>query len=162
MIVNATVDEQRLILRGMLTVATAGGARQLADTDEAMIHSAWTYAFGHPEIIDAYLPMEGPDIQQYEHLLRTERYQEVTMLNQTTYERGQMKGRADMLVSEEVLAERRGALQAAGGYAYPASQTPWQEMQRANIGQFATGAVLEAAVKYQRIAQTKGLPRDNH
>jgi len=25
-----------------------------------------------------------------------------------------------------------------------------------------TGAVLEPAIKFQRIAQTKGLPRDNH
>jgi dihydroxy-acid dehydratase len=73
-----------------------------------------------------------------------------------------VKGRADMLVSDEVLAERRRALEAAGGYAYPASQTPWQEIQRANVGQLATGMVLEPAVKYQRIAQTKGLPRDNH
>jgi len=72
------------------------------------------------------------------------------------------QGRADMLVPDEVLAARRQALETAGGYAYPASQTPWQEMQRASIGQFETGAVLEPAVKYQRIAQTKGLPRDNH
>ncbi|WP_304278640.1 hypothetical protein, partial [Caulobacter segnis] len=42
------------------------------------------------------------------------------------------------------------------------SQTPWQEIQRAVVGQLETGAVLEPAVKYQRIAQTKGLPRDNH
>jgi dihydroxy-acid dehydratase len=41
-------------------------------------------------------------------------------------------------------------------------QTPWQEMQRMTIGQLQTGACLDFAVKYQRIAQTKGLPRDNH
>ena len=57
---------------------------------------------------------------------------------------------------------RREALEAAGGYAYPASQTPWQEMQRGTIGQMSTGAVLEPAVKYQRIARTKGIPRHNH
>ncbi|WP_235524368.1 hypothetical protein, partial [Caulobacter sp. Root655] len=34
--------------------------------------------------------------------------------------------------------------------------------QRTIVGQMETGAVLEPAVKYQRIAQTKGLPRDNH
>ncbi len=51
---------------------------------------------------------------------------------------------------------------AAGGYAYPASQTPWQEIQRALVGQMDTGAILEGAEKYQRIAQTMGLPRDNH
>ena len=54
------------------------------------------------------------------------------------------------------------SLEAAGGYKYPASQTPWQEMQRAVIGQMETGMVLEPAVKYQRIAQTRGIPRNNH
>ncbi|SNS50919.1 MULTISPECIES: IlvD/Edd family dehydratase [unclassified Azospirillum] len=65
-------------------------------------------------------------------------------------------------VSDEELARRRAELAAAGGYAYPASQTPWQEIQRATVGQMNTGAILEGAEKYQRIAQTKGLPRDNH
>jgi dihydroxy-acid dehydratase len=72
------------------------------------------------------------------------------------------KSRVDVLVSASEVVKRRKALEAAGGYAYPESQTPWQEMQRAVIGQMDTGAVLEPAVKYQRIAQTKGLPRDNH
>jgi dihydroxy-acid dehydratase len=72
------------------------------------------------------------------------------------------KSRVDVLVSAVEIVERRKALEAAGGFAYPESQTPWQEMQRAVVGQMETGAVLEPAVKYQRIAQTKGLPRDNH
>jgi len=72
------------------------------------------------------------------------------------------KGTCDVLIPEAELAERRKALEAAGGYPYPASQTPWQEMQRAVVGQMETGMVLENAVKYQRIAQTKGIPRDNH
>jgi dihydroxy-acid dehydratase len=72
------------------------------------------------------------------------------------------KGRADMLVDEAELDRRRAALAAAGGYAYPASQTPWQEIQRNLVGQMNTGAILEGAEKYQRIAQTMGLPRDNH
>ncbi|MDF2995622.1 MAG: Dihydroxy-acid dehydratase [Xanthobacteraceae bacterium] len=72
------------------------------------------------------------------------------------------RGTADMLVPEEELAERRRALEAAGGYAYPANQTPWQEIQRGVVGQLETGAVLEPAVRYQRIAQTMGVPRDNH
>jgi dihydroxy-acid dehydratase len=72
------------------------------------------------------------------------------------------KGTADILISDEELAVRRKALEAAGGYAYPESQTPWQEIQRTYVGQMETGAVLEPAVKYQRIAQTKGIPRDNH
>jgi dihydroxy-acid dehydratase len=68
----------------------------------------------------------------------------------------------DLLVSDEEFAARRAALQAKGGYAYPASQTPWQEMQRSVVGPMSSGAILEGAEKYQRIAQTMGLPRDNH
>jgi dihydroxy-acid dehydratase len=71
-------------------------------------------------------------------------------------------GTADVLIDETELAERRRALEAAGGYRYPASQTPWQEIQRAVVGQLGSGAILEGAEAYQRIAQTKGLPRDNH
>ncbi|WP_242120717.1 IlvD/Edd family dehydratase [Sphingomonas lacusdianchii] len=72
------------------------------------------------------------------------------------------KGRADVLLSDEELAERRRDLEAAGGYQYPASQTPWQEIQRSVVGQMSTGAILEGAEAYQKIAQTRGLPRDNH
>jgi dihydroxy-acid dehydratase len=72
------------------------------------------------------------------------------------------KGRVDVLISDEELAIRRAALEAKGGYAFPASQTPWQEIQRSVVGQMDTGAILEGAEKYQRIAQTMGLPRDNH
>ncbi len=72
------------------------------------------------------------------------------------------KGTANVLIGDEELAERRRTLTAAGGYAFPRSQTPWQEIQRATVGQMETGAILEGAEKYQRIAQTMGLPRDNH
>lgn len=72
------------------------------------------------------------------------------------------RGKADILISGEELAERYETLSKEGGYQYPAHQTPWQEIQRSIVGQMESGAVLEPAVKYQRIAQTKGLPRDNH
>ena len=72
------------------------------------------------------------------------------------------KGEANMLVSDEEIARRREAFEAAGGYDYPKSQTPWQEMQRAATGQTDGGAVLEPALKYQRLAQTVGVPRHNH
>jgi dihydroxy-acid dehydratase len=72
------------------------------------------------------------------------------------------KRTANMLVPEEELAARRAALQAAGGYKYPASQTPWQEIQRSVVGELSEGMVLKPAVKYQRINTTFGLPRDNH
>jgi len=72
------------------------------------------------------------------------------------------RGTADILLDDAELDERRAELEAAGGYRYPASQTPWQEIQRAVVGQLGTGAILEGAEAYQRIAQTRGLPRDNH
>lgn len=72
------------------------------------------------------------------------------------------KGRADVLLSDEDLATRRRELEAAGGYQYPASQTPWQAIQRSVVGQMSTGAILEGAEAFQQIAQTQGLPRDNH
>jgi dihydroxy-acid dehydratase len=70
-------------------------------------------------------------------------------------------GTADVLISDEELARRRAALEKAGGFKYPASQTPWQEIQRGMVDQLANGMVLEPAVKYQRVAQ-KSVPRDNH
>jgi dihydroxy-acid dehydratase len=72
------------------------------------------------------------------------------------------KRTADLLVTAAELAERRAALSDAGGYAYPASQTPWQEIQRGMVDELADGMVLKPAIKYQRIAQTQPLPRDNH
>jgi len=71
------------------------------------------------------------------------------------------KGTADILISPAELAERRTALQKNGGYRYPSSQTPWQEIQRAMVDQLGEGMVLEPAIKYQRVAQ-KSVPRDNH
>ena len=71
-------------------------------------------------------------------------------------------GTANVLLSDEELAERRAKLEAEGGYPFPASQTPWQEIQRSMVGQMSDGAVLEPAVAYQRVAQTMGLPRDSH
>ncbi|WP_226018915.1 IlvD/Edd family dehydratase [Novosphingobium sp. FKTRR1] len=72
------------------------------------------------------------------------------------------RGTADVLIDNAELAARRAALEATGGYPFPPSQTPWQAIQRAVVGQLATGAILEGAEAFQRIAQTRGLPRDNH
>jgi dihydroxy-acid dehydratase len=72
------------------------------------------------------------------------------------------KGTADILVPESELAERRRALDAAGGFKYPASQTPWQEIQRGLTDQLGDGMVLKPAVKYQKVAEKFGVPRDNH
>jgi len=72
------------------------------------------------------------------------------------------KRTANMQVSDEEIAKRRATLEASGGYKYPVSQTPWQEIQRAVVGELSEGMVLKPAVKYQRINTTFGLPRDNH
>jgi dihydroxy-acid dehydratase len=70
------------------------------------------------------------------------------------------KGTANILIPDAELASRRKAL-AERGPSYPASQTPWQEIQRGMVDQLADGMVLKPAVKYQRVAQ-KFVPRDNH
>jgi len=72
------------------------------------------------------------------------------------------KGEANILLSPDELATRRAELAKAGGYKAPASQTPWQEIQRGMVAQFDEGMVLKPAVKYQRVAQTGGIPRDSH
>ena len=72
------------------------------------------------------------------------------------------KGTADILLPEEELEERRAALASNGGYPFPAHQTPWQEIQRGMVEQFDQGMVLGPAVKYQRVAERSGVPRNNH
>ena len=63
---------------------------------------------------------------------------------------------ANMLVSDEEIELRKKD----GVPPYPESQTPWQEIQRKFVGELSDGAVLENAVKYQKVRKT--LPRDNH
>ena len=72
------------------------------------------------------------------------------------------KGEANILISADELAKRRADLNGHGGYPIPKSQTPWQEIQRSLVAQLADGMVLEPAVKYQHVAKTMGIPRDNH
>jgi dihydroxy-acid dehydratase len=71
------------------------------------------------------------------------------------------RGTADMLISPAELSARRQGLEQQGGYPFPESQTPWQEIQRALVDQLADGMVLKPAVKYQRVAQ-KFIPRNSH
>ena len=77
------------------------------------------------------------------------------------------KRTADLLVDDAELARRRAEVAAqiaAGGLPYvPASQTPWQEIQRGMVDQLDRGMVLKPAVAFQDIAHGEGqLPRDNH
>ncbi|XWN29627.1 MAG: IlvD/Edd family dehydratase [Devosia sp.] len=71
------------------------------------------------------------------------------------------KGRADIKISDEELAARRSALEAEGGYTYPESHTPWQELQRGCVDQLSNGMVLKPAVKYRKIARSF-VPRHSH
>src|SRR6266566_8422499 len=72
------------------------------------------------------------------------------------------KGSADILISKAEYAERKAKLEKQGGYSFPKSQTPWQEIQRGMVDQLSDGMVLRPAVKYQKVAQLSGVPRDNH
>ena len=66
------------------------------------------------------------------------------------------QGRCDVLIGEEEFAERKKAAPAP----IPPSQTPWQELYRATVGQLQSGACLEMAVSYRGVGQD--LPRHNH
>jgi dihydroxy-acid dehydratase len=72
------------------------------------------------------------------------------------------KRTANMLISKTEYERRRRALAKEGGFQIPVSQTPWQEIQRGMVDELSNGMVLKPAVKYQKIAATKGVPRDNH
>ena len=72
------------------------------------------------------------------------------------------KRTANILISKAEYARRKKALEKQGGFKSPASQTPWQEIQRGMVDELSNGMVLKPAVKYQRIDKSKGVPRDNH
>jgi dihydroxy-acid dehydratase len=66
------------------------------------------------------------------------------------------EGACNMLISDEELAKRKGE----GIPPVPASQTPWQQLYRATVGQMETGACMELALEYRGVGQT--LARHNH
>ncbi|MEM7250022.1 MAG: IlvD/Edd family dehydratase [Pseudomonadota bacterium] len=66
------------------------------------------------------------------------------------------RGRIDMVLPEEELAERRASHQLPE----LKNQTPWQEIYRQNVGSLAEGGVLEFATKYQQVRTQ--MPRDSH
>ena len=65
-------------------------------------------------------------------------------------------GTCDMLVDDAELARRKEE----GIPPVPPSQTPWQEIYRATVGQMHTGACMELAVEYRGVASV--MPRHNH
>ncbi|SCK31364.1 dihydroxy-acid dehydratase [Variovorax sp. HW608] len=65
-------------------------------------------------------------------------------------------GQCNALVSDEEIARRKSE----GLPAIRPSQTPWQEVYRATVGQLESGACMELAVKYRGVAGDP--PRHNH
>ena len=65
-------------------------------------------------------------------------------------------GRCDALVPDEEIARRKKD----AAPPIPESATVWQEIYRATVGQLDTGAVMEPALKYTKIARKT--PRHNH
>ncbi|MEJ6650636.1 MAG: IlvD/Edd family dehydratase [Burkholderiales bacterium] len=72
------------------------------------------------------------------------------------------KRSVDLKVSKAEILRRQRKLKEAGGHPIPDSQTPWQEIQRDLVDELSEGMVLKPAIKYQKIDQKKGIPRDNH
>jgi len=66
-------------------------------------------------------------------------------------------GRCDVLISDEEFAERK---RLAPLPPVPPSQTPWQEIYRATVGQLQSGACMELALSYRGVGQD--MPRHNH
>jgi len=119
-----------LIRRGILALPTLGDGRQSGTSDSPSILNA------SPE------SAAGGNLA----LLRTGDIVRVDL----------DAGRCDVLVSDEELAVRRRD-EPPG---VPASQTPWQALYRATVGQLHTGACLELAVPYRGVGHD--LPRHNH
>ncbi|KAF2480079.1 dihydroxy-acid/6-phosphogluconate dehydratase [Neohortaea acidophila] len=72
------------------------------------------------------------------------------------------KRRVDVLISEAEIQQRGEELLANGGYKYPESHTPYQDIFRREVGPLSEGMVFRRAVDFQRVAQTHPNPRDNH
>ena len=71
-------------------------------------------------------------------------------------------GDCNVLISADEIAKRRDELEKSGGYKTPPSQTPWQEIFRNTTEQLAQGMIIKGSTKFQRVAKTMGIPRDNH
>ena len=70
-----------------------------------------------------------------------------------------LKRTANVLLDDETIRKRKEEI---GKYPIPESQTPWQEIFRDTVGELSEGMVINSAVKYQKIAQRFGAPRQNH
>jgi len=70
-----------------------------------------------------------------------------------------LKRRADVRMTDGEIETRKEEM---GKYEKPSSQTPWQEIFRDTVSELSEGMIIKSAVKYQRLAQTMGTPRQNH
>ena len=71
-------------------------------------------------------------------------------------------GDCNVLISTEEINKRKAELEKSGGYKIPPAQTPWQEIYRNTTEQLAQGMIIKGSTKFQRVAKTMGIPRDNH
>ena len=68
------------------------------------------------------------------------------------------KKRVDLLIDDKEIKNRFKEIK----FNYPENQTPWQEISRKYTGQLEDGACLDLKEGYFSVAQSKGIPRDNH
>ena len=68
------------------------------------------------------------------------------------------KKRVDLLIDDKEIKKRFKEIK----FNYPENQTPWQEISRKYTGQLEDGACLDLKEGYFSVAQSKGIPRDNH
>lgn len=72
------------------------------------------------------------------------------------------KRTANVMLTDEQIAERKVQVGSYQENKMPKNQTPWQEIFRDSVSELSDGMVLKQATKYQRIAQTMPTPRQNH
>ena len=69
---------------------------------------------------------------------------------------------ADILLPPAELAARAKALAEAGGYPFPANQTPWQKIFRDLVEPFSEGMTLRGATDFHDVAHGTPPLRNNH
>ena len=72
------------------------------------------------------------------------------------------KRTANVKLTPEEIEQRKKEMGEYREKKMPKSHTPWQEIFRNETGELSEGMVLNRAVKYQRIAQTNPVGRQNH